>query len=287
MHAHFGHGDADWAQTFANLREVLQEQGWRPKREATAPVEYGPVTLPISLELPLEDGSTLPYLANRGFDPAICKYFEMRWCEFGWWTFLDQEGVRQTQNFSNRIIIPVFDLDGEIKTFQGRDLGGLSDRKYLFPMELPGTGRYLLNGHNVVATDHAVMGEGCFDIAAIKIALDKDVETRHVVPIGTFGKHLSYGDEHKNDQVGRLGQLMKRGLRIVTIMWDGEKNALTGALNAAKQMVAIGLTVRIALLPQDKDPNEVPADVVRKAFHEAQTWTPAFDIKTRLRNPYV
>ena len=185
------------------------------------------------------------------------------------------------------MIIPVFDLDGVLKTFQGRDLSGTSDRKYLFPTSLPGTGRYLLNGQNVLATDHVVMGEGVFDAAAIKIALDQSNETRHVVAVGSFGKHLSYGDQQGNDQLGRFNQLKARGLRFVTIMWDGTSDALLAALNAAKLLVGIGLIARIALLPAGKDPNEVVGEVVRKAFQEAQTWSPVLDIRMRLRNPYA
>jgi DNA primase len=287
LHAHYGHGDGDWRQTFTNLREVLQEQGWRPKRAAVAAVVYGAVNLPASDALPLPDGSNLSYLADRGFDADVTKYFALRWCQFGWWKFKDGDGVTQTQNFNNRIIIPVFDLDGEIKTFQGRDLTGTSTKKYLFPMELPGTGRYILNGQNVLATDHVVMGEGAFDVAAIKVALDFENQTRHVVPIGSFGKHLSYGSVTGDDQLGRFNQLKKRGLKIVTIMWDGEPAALIGALNAAKLLTGLGLMARIALLPKEKDPNEVDGSVVRKAFHEAVTYTAAVDIRMRLRNPYA
>ena len=287
IHAQYGHGDADWGQTFVVLRELLTEQGWRPKRVAMAAIDYGQVELPSSSPLPTEDGANLQYLEDRGFNGDIAKYFGLRWCEFGWWKYKDAEGVVQTQNFTNRIIIPVFDLDGELKTFQGRDLTDTSTRKYLFPSELPGTGRYLLNGQNVLATDHAAMGEGCFDVAAIKIALDHDQATRHIVPVGSFGKHLSYGDQNADDQLGRFNTLKRRGLKIVTIMWDGEPSALVAALNAGKLLTGIGLVARIALLPKGKDPNEVPATTVRAAFHAAQVWTPAVDIRLRLRNPYA
>jgi DNA primase len=184
------------------------------------------------------------------------------------------------------VIIPVYDLDGDLKTFQGRDVTGKSDRKYLFPKALPGTGRYLLNGQNVIATDHVAMGEGIFDVAAMKIAFDEASDLRSIVPVGSFGKHLSYGDMKGDDQLGRFTALKARGLKFVTIMWDGEEAALIAALSAAKLLTGVGLTARIALLPAGKDPNEIPAADVRKAFYEAQTWTPALDIKWRLRNPY-
>lgn len=284
IHKYLGH--EDWRETLNYTRELLKEQGYRPKRVAMAAVSDANVELPASVPLPTEDGSNLVYLENRGFNADICRYFKFRYCQFGWWRFKDEEGKNQTQNFSNRVIIPVYDLDGNLKTFQGRDLSGVSNRKYLFPKELPGTGRYLYNGQNVLATDSVCMGEGAFDVAALKLALDEEEGLRHVVPIGSFGKHLSYGSEVGDDQLGRFNQLKRRGLKFVTIMWDGEEKALIAALNAAKLITGLGLTARVALLPADKDPNEVPAAVVRQAYHEAKVWTPALDIKWRLRNPY-
>lgn len=284
VHAYVG--EANWRSTMNFVEDILKQQGWRPKRQAMVETYENKVELPNSISLPTEDGANLSYLEQRGFGPDISKYFQLRFCEFGWWKFKDDDGTTGTQEFSNRVIIPVFDLDGELKTFQGRSLNQFAERKYLFPKALPGTGRFLLNGQNVVATDSACMGEGCFDIAAIKMALDEDQNLRHVVPIGSFGKHLSYGSEDGNDQLGRLNQMKRRGLKFVTIMWDGGEKELLSALNAAKMINGVGLTARVALLPKGKDPNEVPADIVRKAYYEAEIWSPALDIRWRLRNPY-
>lgn len=285
IHHYYGHSETEWGATFKEIEEALREQGWRPKREAMVRVEIGEIKLPVSDPIPAEGGSYLDYLAQRGIPPEVAKYFELRNCSFGWWVYKDGEETKM-QNFQNRIIIPVFDLDGQLKTFQGRDTLGFSDRKYLFPKELPGTGRYLLNGQNCVATQRACMAEGFFDVAAIKIALDEDVELRDVCPLGSFGKHLSYGDSVGDDQLGRFHSLKQRGLKELTIMWDGEVNALKAALDAAKKLTSIGLKVRIALLPFEKDPNEVPAEVVRRAFYGAKAYTPQLDILWRLQNPY-
>jgi len=285
INRYYDHGD-DWSATFREIHEIMREQGWRPKRKAVVAVDHGEVVLPISEELPLATGENLAYLEQRGFDADITRYFKLRWCEFGWWRYKDPDGSWKMQNFADRVIIPVFDLDGVLKTFQGRDLTGNSDRKYLFPKELPGTGRYLLNGQNVVLTDHVTMGEGAFDVAAIKLAYDEDLELRDIVPVGSFGKHLSYGSLDGDDQLGRFIKLKAKGLKTVTIMWDGEVKALLAALDAAKILTGIGLVARIALLPFGKDPNEVTGDVVRRAHYAAQVWTPTLDIKWRLRNPY-
>lgn len=297
IHHYLGHDDHQWGATFRECTEALQEQGWRPKRKAVVAVDHGEVVLPVSEALPLPDGSNLAYLEQRGFDADIASYFGFRLCEYGWWKYKDEEGANQLQNFADRLIIPVYDVDGELKTFQGRDLRpplspeqielGMKERqRYLFPKELPGTGRYLYNAHNAVATDHVVMAEGAFDVAAVKVALDQDPALRAIVPVGSFGKHLSYGSQTADDQLGRFMTLKKRGIKFVTIMWDGEEKVVTAALAAAKLLSGIGLVARIALLPHEKDPNEVAPHIVRQAFHAAQQWTPSLDIKWRLRNPY-
>jgi DNA primase len=287
VHLTFGHGDHQWAETLKLCKEVLRDQGWRPKRMSTAAVDPGQVRLPLSIELPTAEGENLQYLENRGITNEYAKYFGLRYCQFGFWMVTGDDGKKWPQKFDERCIIPVYDLDGELKTFQGRDLTGKADKKYLFPIGLPGTGRYLYNGQNVHATDEVCMGEGAFDVAAIKIAFDEDVQLRRVVAVGSFGKHLSYGSTTGDDQLGRFLQLRRAGVKRVTIIWDGEEKALLSALDASKKLVGIGLISRIALLPADKDPNEVPGAVTRKAYYEATTWTPAIDVKWRLRNPYA
>lgn len=280
-------GDAPWREVFAEAKQVLLEQGWRPRRMNTAAVEYEEAKLPESFALPTPEGENLIYLEERGITGAIAKYFHLRFCVEGWWNFTKDDGSRGGQKFDMRVIIPVFDLDGTFVTFQGRDVTGVSDRKYLFPKGLPGTGRYLFNGQNAYGAKRVVMGEGAFDVAAIKIALDDDPDLRDVVPIGSFGKDLSYGSIDGDDQLGRFIQLKQAGLREVVIMWDGEEKALVSAIKAAERLRAIGVKARVAFLPAGKDPNEVFPEVVREAFRRAEPCTPANIVKWRLRNPYA
>ena len=286
IHNQLGHSDTQWGDTFRAIEELLREQGWRPKRQAMVKVEIGDVVLPLNTPIPDANGEVIPYLANRGISAEIARYFELRFCKYGWWMFKDEKGARQMQNFQERVIIPVFDLDGTLKTFQGRDVTGNSDRKYLFPKELPGTGRYVLNAHNCVASKRACMGEGIFDVMGIKIAFDQDAELRDVTALGSFGKHLSYGHPEGDDQLGRFFALRQRGLEELTIMWDGEVRALTAALDAAKKITSIGIKTRIALLPYERDPNEVSAEIVRAAYYGAKPYTSALDMTWRLQNPY-
>lgn len=279
--------DCNWPTAISHVKEVLREQGWKPKRTITAAVENGSVSLPNSFEIPTELGENLIYLENRGITTDIARYFHLRCCVEGLWRYKNDSGNLAFQSFNNRLIIPVYDLDGSLKTFQGRDLTGTSDRKYLFPMDLPGTGRFLFNGQNAPRAKRLVMGEGAFDVMAIKMALDSETTTRDVVAVGSFGKHLSSGDDNANDQLGRFLELKRLGLEEVTIMWDGEEAATQSALSAAGKLSGLGLRVRIALLPKDRDPNEVPPEVVVRAFYSAERYDSALLIKWRVKRPYA
>jgi DNA primase len=290
VHAALGFAKDDrkgWAETFKHVRDCLAEQGWRPRKKVAVNVEYQQAVLPTSFELPTPEGQNLVYLETRGIDVDLCRYFHLRYCIRGKNEFIREDGSKGYQNFDGRVIIPVFDLDGKFVTYQGRDTTGLAgDKKYLFPAGLPGTGRYLLNGQSALRTRRVVMGEGAFDVMAIKKALDEDGELRNVVAVGSFGKHLSFGNTDGNDQLGRFRELRKSGLELVTIMWDGEPKALVAALDAAERLVGIGIAVKIAILPADKDPNEVLPEVVRTAYREATIYNKILSIRWRLHNPY-
>jgi DNA primase len=275
-----------WVETMRHARDFVKDQGWRPKKTHTTDVSFEDVKLPISFPLPTGKGENLIYLEKRGITGDLCKYFHLRFCVEGWWNFIDEEGFRSGQKFDQRVIIPVFDLDGTLKTFQGRDVTGEAKNKYLFPKLLPGTGKYLYNGQNAQGASRAVLGEGAFDVIAIKKAFDNDVELRDVLPIGSFGKHLSYGSMDGDDQLGRFLQLQQKGLREITIMWDGEHKALIAAIEACEKLKGIGLVCKIALLPQDKDPNEVSPQIVCEAFRHAQVYTRQLGMRWRLRSPY-
>lgn len=284
IHEHLG---GSWRETFEHARTALREQGWRPRRLTTAAVENEKAEFPNSFELPTSDGQNLLYLEERGCTVEMAKHFHLRFCETGWWNFKKEDGSKGGQKFDMRVIIPVYDLDGEFVTFQGRDITGNSESKYLFPKGLPGTGRYLFNGQNAVGVKRVCMGEGAFDVIATKMAFDEEVDLRSVVCVGSFGKHLSYGDPSGNDQLGRFLRLKAAGLEEVTLMWDGESAALIAALDAAKMLQRLGLRVRIARLPKDMDPNEVPGVVVRESFRKAESYSTLLDVKFRIRNPYA
>lgn len=272
------------------LTDIGRELGYRPRaKKIEVYTEVASALLPSSLPLPDGAGKNAAYLEKRGITGQYAKRFNLRWCRYGVHRYI-AEGQEKTQKFDDRIIIPILDLNGELVTFQGRDMTGTSERKYLFPTQLPATGRYLYNGHEAMAlhAKHIIMNEGAFDVIPTAIACDIFPSLRGVVPVGSFGKKLSTSTGDKPSQVDALRTLKRQaGLESVTMMWDGEPSALTSALDACRLITGVGLKARIALLPQGKDPNEVDACEIEASFLNAKKYSRLLEIQWRVRNPYA
>jgi DNA primase len=249
------------------LKVVAHEQGWRPPRKKSEPVDKEAVELILPKSIPIPYKSkNLAYLENRNITSELASYFHLRYCIRGWFAHM-VNGEEKFINFNNRVLIPIFDMNGKLVSFQGRDITGSAERKYLFPSGFASTGAYLYNAHNVKDTKRVLVGEGVFDVMAQKIALDEDEALRDVIPIGTFGKHLSAS------QLEEVRKLQAKGVEEVTFMWDAEKSAIEAAVASAEQVKGLGLRARIAILPKGKDPNEVPTNIVRQAYWEALPYT--------------
>lgn len=257
-----GNGDV-----IRHLKETAAAMGWRPKKTSAA-VEYtGEVTLPRSIPLPDEHGNNLAYLEDRGVTAELARYFHLSFCNSG--GYVGSVGTTKIrQDYSGRVIIPIFDLEGNLRTFQGRDITGLKEPKYLFPPGLNASGRYLYNGYNAHTAEDVVVGEGVFDVISIHAAMQQESGLRNVAAVGTFGMHLS-ANADGGDQLDAFLTLAKGHLKRITFMWDSEPAALKAALNAANTLMGVGLECRIAILPKGKDPNEVSGEVIRQAFLNA------------------
>ena len=288
IRAHLGTLDKGTVNKY--ISDLHRQLGFRPKaKKIEVHVEIPDAVLPSSFALPSPKGWHAPYLEQRGIGAEYAARFKLRLCLFGYHTYMQGEEKR-TQHFNDRIIIPIFDLDGEMATFQGRDITGTSDKKYLFPAQMPATGRFLYNGHEALAlrAKHVIMCEGAFDVIPVAIACDQFPELKGVVPVGSFGKHLSTSTDERLSQVDAFRKLKQHGaLETVTIMWDGEYAALLSALDAAALIVKLGLKARIALLPAGKDPNEVDATVIATAYANAVPYTRLLAVRWTAQNPYA
>lgn len=266
-----------------HIQQAAKEMGWRPRRVESAKVELErpDLVMPESHAIPV-NGMNLKYLSDRNIDTDTAKYFNLRYSHKGVFWYKGHGGDFQFQDYRERVLIPIFDLEGQLASFQGRDIKGTSEKKYLFPPGFSSTGKLVYNAHNVVGLEHVIVNEGVFDVMATKIAMDEDMDLRDIGVVGSFGKHLSVKSAEGEDQLNKFIQLKEKGLKTVTFMWDGESSAIVAACTAGQAVKALGLDVRIAILPPGKDPNEVPPSVVRKAYWEAMPLNTKTIIKLRL-----
>lgn len=267
--------DKNYHDTLNAIEAYGRTVGWRPRSRKERPKDepISTVVLPDSIPLPY-NGKTLKYLDERGFLAETVKYFGFRFSQKGHFDF-SLAGQARRQDYSRRVIIPVYDLTGKLVTFQGRAIDSDAEKKYLFPPGLPGAGRYLYNGQRAVGKRRIVIGEGAMDVAAIKQSFDQDEAFKDIVPVGSFGKSLSMSESsEQNDQLSDLLRLKELGLEEITMMWDGEPSTIRAAVNVALQLKGYGFVTRVAALPLNKDPNEVPSPIVRQVFAQAVVMNP-------------
>lgn len=253
-------------ETVEHIKNFARSQGWVARRVSAMAVNNDTLELPKSIDLP-HNGRNLGYLDRRNITAAYSKYFGFKFCLRGGFKYTNHHGKPAIQSYDNRVIIPVYDMQGDLVSFQGRDITGKADLKYLFPPGFASTGAHLYNGQNAIGAKRIVIGEGAFDVAAIKVAIDGDMSLRDIVPVGTFGKSLSFGDEES--QMAKLMYLRDKGLEEVIFMWDGEGKTIIAAVEAALRVRGMGLRAKVAVLPLDCDPNEVEQSVVQKAIWES------------------
>ncbi len=264
--------------------------GWRPKRKLQETRSEQPAesfVLPPHFLLPTDTGQSLVYLEERGIGKDLCRDFDLRFCPGGFYMHARPDGHMQKQDFSNRVLIPIRDLDGEMKTFQGRDITGKAEAKYLFPGGLPAAARFLYNGYNCLSIPRLVICEGVFDVIRTHAALQEEPETRSYGVVGTFGMHLSGSvTVGSNDQLTRFIQLKERGLKGVTLLWDGERRAYLAALATAELLLSVGLEVKIGSLPEGQDPGASDGSTIRRAVMSASLYSKLNGLRMRAQNPY-
>jgi len=257
-----------------HITTIAGEQGWMPKKERVR-IEQGALQLPSKLQpIPIGGKENLQYLQDRGVSLDACRAFDLSYCHKGWWAYTLSDGTEKFMSFDKRVIIPIADLEGTLASFQGRDVTDTLSPKYQFPTGYAVAGSHLYNGQNFVDGEHvhAVVGEGAFDAIAIWQAILESTSCRGMIPLATFGMHLSDGP---GGQVEKFIRLKERGLKTVTFMWDAEAKATALAIKMGLKLMSLGLVVRIARLPAGFDPAQgpdkkpTPPALVRQAIFTA------------------
>lgn len=262
--------------------------GYRPRTHVTYTRVNKDWKLPLNTAISKEEDINA-YLRERGIDLKIAERFDLRNCEAGFYTYENHHGNKAAVDFSNRIVIPIRDIDGNLATFQGRDITGRADKKYLFPNMLPGTGAFIYNADYALKHNYkrVVLNEGVFDVYATTVALESDVTFAEYCACGTFGKHLGIDryNTAATDQLKDLFRLRENGLEEIVMLWDGEPKALIAAMMTAQKLEAYGFdNVRVGVLPAGCDPAETTKEEVLKAIREAKKITPLSLVRYRMTN---
>ncbi|MEO3947412.1 DNA primase [Gorillibacterium sp. CAU 1737] len=170
--------------------------------------------------------------------------FSLPLCEKGGLVSAKSDGNGYLDKFRDRLIFPIHDYKGKVIAFAGRALGDIQP-KYLNSPESPlfSKSRSLYNFHRarpqIRKTGQIVLFEGYLDV--IK-AWEAGIENG----VATMGTALT--DEHCS--------ILRRNADEVLICYDGDQAGQSSAYKALALLEKAGLTVKVAMLPDGKDPDE-------------------------------
>lgn len=212
-------------------------------------------------------GSARSYLRSRGYDGDVVDQFSLGYSPEGWEELvkhLRDRGIRDdtmakaglasgtsrggvVDRFRGRVMFPIFDLRGDAVGFGARVLDG-DGPKYL---NSPETAIYhksrLLYGLNwaksdIVRRDTSVVVEGYTDVIAMH---------RADMPIAVATCGTALGEDHLD--------LLRRFSERVVLAFDADEAGAGAALRGFERSVPGDLDLRVAVLPEGKDPADVVA----------------------------
>lgn len=176
-----------------------------------------------------------PYIAQRGISPKMVRRFRLGYCDSG--------------RYANRVIFPTY-MDGKLMSFQGRDTTGSANAKYMGPAN-DGKSE-LVFGFDLLKGDEAIVVEGPTDCIAMH-----QKGWRNTVAL--------LGKTFYEPQMERLKSL---GVTRVTLMLDGNVDEVD-VEKAADLLTQKGISVVVARLEGDLDPDEAEPSQIQKALDNA------------------
>lgn len=210
------------------------------------------------------------YLQNRGVPVEIISKYRLGYApavEAEGWNFLgsqfqgpeikaaietgllvEKERGGSYDRFRDRIVFPIMDVGGRVCGFGGR-IVGQGQPKYLNSPESPvyNKGDLLLGLYQqkdeLRKQNSAILVEGNFDLISLAGKGLRNV----VAPLGTA---------LTREQL----RLAKRYVDEVVLLFDGDEAGVNAAIRSVPLFLAEQLTGRVALLPQDHDPDTYVAE---------------------------
>ena len=202
--------------------------------EVTLPLEFIPIDaspFPDSISMGLR------YLQSRGISKEIALRYGVGYCLMG--------------KYSLRVIVPVY-TEGVLKTFVARSWMNNPIKKVLMPKDSKASGA-LFNHVNLDGYNPAILVEGVFD--ALKL-----IPTIPNV-VATLGAHIT---------VDQRILLKRKGYSDVILLRDGDTAGLEASIKEARLLKTAMMNVRIAILPDGKDPNSATLEEVYTALNNAK-----------------
>ncbi|PLS15203.1 DNA primase [Bacillus sp. M6-12] len=222
-----------------------------------------------------EGQDALEYLLDRGFTEETIKKFQIGYSLDSWdfvYKFLTKRGYSSEtledagliimrerdgtyfDRFRNRIMFPIADHQGNTIAFSGRAMGD-NEPKYLNSPETAifNKSKILYNFHSarpqIRKKEQVVLFEGFADcISAVAAGVDQSVAT-----MGT-----SLTPQHI--------ELIKRNTSSVLICYDSDSAGITAADRASTMLQEAGLSIKVALMPDNLDPDDYIKKYGAKSF---------------------
>lgn len=217
------------------------------------------------------------YLRQRGMDGKVAQAFQLGYAPAQWDVlakFLQRKGFspellakggllsetkgqnRYYDKFRQRLIIPIFDLRGRVIAFGGRLIHPSDQQpKYLNSPEtmLFSKSRVLYHLHQarpvIREKNEVIIMEGYMDvITAVQYGIE------HVV--ATLGTAVT--PEH--------ARMLRRHAEKVVLCFDSDRAGQDASLRGIDVLRQAGCSVRIAEIPQGKDPDQYIRENGREAF---------------------
>jgi len=265
------------------LRESAQYKRHRSEKEAI--YELNALAKSYFVEALHKSAEALAYVKQRGIEPATMEKFSLGYAPDEWEGLtgvlrraqvdLDLAAragllsVRQRQQgycdfFRGRLMLPVFNLTGEVIAFGGRSLGD-EQPKYL---NTRNTAAYTKGNHvyalqlarkAAAAREAIIVVEGYLDCIALHQA--------------GFGNTVaSLGTAFTPEQAREL----RRVASNLYLCFDGDAAGQAATARSIDMLAEEGLQVRVARLPQGRDPDDIVLTDGPAAFAElleqSQRW---------------
>ena len=241
----------------------------------------------------------LQYFRNRGFRDDIIEKFQLGFCLPGKQEFanaalkagykaeflvktglcFERENCELADRFNGRVIFPWLNVSGKVIAFGGRLLDsrtkGISQKYVNSP------------GSEIYQKDHALYGIYQAKKAIAKFDLVYMVEGyTDVVSMHQCGIENVVANSGTALSVYQI-KLLRRFTSNIVLLYDGDEAGQHAALRGTDMLLSEGMNVKVLLLPDGKDPDELArnltAEAFRKYIEENQTDFIVFKINVLLR----